>query len=109
MQFRFTDETQRAIVAAFVDGRESFDGEIDPSSLYPVEFTVDDAKIEINYSTDGDAWVSGVEMAVVDHGVAWVVKELLDVFHDVEDQLEYSSSVFADVGSGMYLFALSFD
>jgi len=109
MQFRFTDETQRAVVAAFEDGRASYDGEIEPSLLYPTRFTVDEAKIEIEYMTTGDAWVSGVEMAVVDNGVPWVVRELLDVFQELKDEIEYSSSVFADVGAGMYLFSLSFD
>jgi hypothetical protein len=41
--------------------------------------------------------------------VPWVIAEVLDVFHDVEEEIEYSSSLVADPGDGSFLFALTFD
>ena len=109
MQFRFTDESRRAIVAAFEDGRASFDGEADQTQLFPTHIEVDDATVDIHYVSDGDSWSNAVEMRVESNDVPWVVEEALDAFHDVEEQLEYSSSVVADPGDGSFLFALTFD
>jgi len=109
MQFRFTDETRRAIVAAFTDGRASFDGEASPTQLFPTHIEVDEAHIDITYVSDGDMWSNAVEMNVESNDVPWVIAEVLDVFHEVEEEIEYSSSVVADPGDGSFLFALTFD